>query len=37
MKNGVELEQLPGTVKLELVGGLRRIETKFFAIFLAHF
>jgi len=24
----LELEQLPGTMKLELVGGLPRIETK---------
>ena len=29
----LELEQLSGTMKIELVGGLYRIETKNFAIF----
>ena len=29
----LELEQLSSTMKLELVGGLPRIETKNFAIF----
>ena len=35
MKNSMELElkQLPGTMKLELVGELPRIATNFFASF----
>jgi hypothetical protein len=39
MKNSVELEleHLPGTMKLELVLGLPRNETKKFAIFLSVF
>jgi hypothetical protein len=33
----LELEQLPGTMKLQLVGGLLRIETNFFVIFCYFF